>query len=260
MKKLILIMALFLLASGMARAQGRTGDEVFFKANQDFREGRYAEAARGYGELVSSGQADGHVYYNLGNAMLKMNRPGSAILDYERARLMIPRDADLAFNLSIALDKSSDAAGPPAKALSSVFFWLQSFSLPELFWLFALFHVLLFASGAFWLFRRTDWSYYLLLVCSFAWFTGVLSYGMKYYEIATDRRAVVVSPTADGLAGPEAGDTVLFRLHEGAYVTRERSEPSWVLVSLPGGKRGWMKAADVEGILDRNLRARLLPF
>ena len=77
---------------------------------------------------------------------------------------------------------------------------------------------------------------------------------------ASDRRAVVVSKTADVLAGPETGDTVLFRLPEGTYVVRERSEPSWILVSLADGKRGWMKARDAGEIVDRNLKARLLPF
>ena len=82
MKKLILIAALIscLLPFGTARAQARTGDEIFFRANQDFREGRYADAERGYGELVSSGQGNGHVYYNLGNALLKTGRLGAAIL------------------------------------------------------------------------------------------------------------------------------------------------------------------------------------
>jgi hypothetical protein len=261
-KKMILIMVLAacLLPYEPASAQGGTGDEAFFRANQDFRDGRYAEAARGYGELVAFGQAGGHVYYNLGNAMLKMNRPGLAILNYERAMILIPRDADLAFNLSMALDRRTNGVAPPGHTLSPVLFWLQSFNLAELFWAFAAFHAILFASLLLRLFRRSDWSYYLLMVCIFAWFAGALSFGLKYYQTASDHRAVVVSKTADALAGPEAGDTVLFRLHEGTFVTRERAESDRVLVSLPDGKRGWMKAHDVEGIVDRNLKAGLLLF
>jgi tetratricopeptide (TPR) repeat protein len=261
-KKLMLIIAVAacLLPCGNARTQGREGDEVFSRANQDFREGRYAEAVHGYGELVASGQANGHVYYNLGNAELKTGRPGQAILNYERAMLLIPRDKDLAFNLTVALDRKDGTDSPPGQALSSVLFWLQSFNLPELFWIFALFHVLLFSSLLLWLFRRGDLTYYILMMCLFAWFMGALSFGLKYYQTASDKRAVVVAKTAEALAGPEAGDTVLFRLHEGAYAAIERREADRVLVSLPGGKRGWMKAADVEGIVDRNLSARLLPF
>jgi tetratricopeptide (TPR) repeat protein len=257
---LIAVLAACILPLGGVRAQAVRGDEAFFRANQDFREGRYAEAARGYQGLVASGQANGHVYYNLGNAWLKMDRPGAAILNYERARLLIPRDADLAFNLSYALDRASDAPAPQGQALSSAVFWLRSFNLPELFWVFAALHVLLTASTAFWLFRRSDAAYYVLMACIFAWFAGALFFGLKYCQAASDDRAVVISKTAEALAGPEAGDTVLFRLREGTTVARERAEGQWVLVSLPGGKRGWMKGADVEGVVDGNLESRLLPF
>lgn len=241
-------------------ARGGTGGEAFFLANRDFQGGRYAEAARGYGELLSSGRASGHVYYNLGTALLRMGRPGPAILNYERAKLLIPRDGDLAFNLSYALSRTNGAAAPPGQAISSVLFWLQPLNLPELFRVFAVFQALLFASAALRLFFRRDLTCHLLMVCLFLWFTAALSYGLKYYETAADRRAIVVSKTTDALAGPENGDTVLFRLAEGMCVTKERSEPPWSLVSLPDGKRGWVKAGDVEEIVDGNLKARLLPF
>lgn len=257
---LVMVLASLLLPCAPPFARGSAGDEAFSLANRDFREGRYADAARGYGELLSSGRANGHVYYNLGNALLRMGRPGPAILNYERAKLLIPRDADLAFNLSYALSRTNGAAAPPGQAISSVLFWLQSFNLPELFRVFAVFQALLFASAALRLFRRGDLTYYLLMVCLFLWFTAALSCGLKYCETAADRRAIVVSKKADALAGPENGDTVLFRLAEGTCVTKERSEPSWSLVSLPDGKRGWVRAGDVEGIVDGNLRARLLPF
>jgi tetratricopeptide (TPR) repeat protein len=262
MKKLMLILiAVSCLAfSATAWARNGTGDEAFFKANQDYRAGRYEEAAGGYRELAASGGANGHVYYDLGNALLKEGRPGEAILNYQRAALLIPRDADLAFNRTMALDQAGVAGAPPGEAFSSVFFWLPLLSMPEAFAIFAGLHALLFGALTLRLFLRRDWSYYLLMVCFFAWFTGALTFGLKYMATATDHRAVVVAKKADALAGPEKGDTVLFRLQEGAFANIERADGAWVLVSLPDGKRGWMKAAEVKGIVDRNLEARLLPF
>ncbi|HNY63862.1 MAG TPA: tetratricopeptide repeat protein [Deltaproteobacteria bacterium] len=254
------VCALWLLSPLCAPAQGLAGDESFSRINQDFREGRYEQAARGYEDLAASGRAGGHVYYNLGNACLKMGRPGEAILNYERARLMIPRDKDLSFNLSHALDLKADSSVSPAGPLSSVFFWIRSFALPELFWAFALCNGVLFAVLLLRLFWRAEWGYYLLMATLFLWFMGGLSFGLKLYETASDSRAVVVAKTADALAGPEPGDTVLFNLTEGAYVACERSEHDWILVSLPDGRRGWVRAQDAEVIVDRNLKARLLPF
>jgi hypothetical protein len=141
-----------------------------------------------------------------------------------------------------------------------VFFWIRSFALPELFWAFALCNGVLFAVLLLRLFWRAEWGYYLLMATLFLWFMGGLSFGLKLYETASDSRAVVVAKTADALAGPEPGDTVLFNLTEGAYVACERSEHDWILVSLPDGRRGWVRAQDAEVIVDRNLKARLLPF
>ncbi len=58
-------------------------------------------------------------------------------------------------------------------------------------------------------FVKSDWSYYLVMVLMFMWGLSGLSFGLKFYEIATDSRGVVISRQADVLAGPEEGDTVL---------------------------------------------------
>ncbi len=131
MKRVLLLTVLALLLPGLvwaAQALSGAPEEVFFRANQSFREGRYVEAAQDYGLLVESGNAGGHIYYNLADAFFKMNSLGKAILNYERARLFIPRDEDLAFNLLYALDKRTDAVAPPGQPLSEALFWLGSFS------------------------------------------------------------------------------------------------------------------------------------
>ena len=67
------------------------GEEGFYRANAAYKEGRYPEAIQGYRDLIASGHAGGHLYYNLGNAYFRSGALGPAILNYERARLLIPR-------------------------------------------------------------------------------------------------------------------------------------------------------------------------
>lgn len=246
----ILIPAVLLVLPGLfTDALGDTGEEFFIQGNQAYRDGRYSEAAQAYERLVASGHASGHLFYNLGNAYFRMDRIGRAILNYERARLLIPRDADLSFNLSRAQDRRQDAVSPPEKQLEKVFFWLGSFNTAELFLAFAVANAALFLALLLRLSVRGEWTYYAVVTFLFLWLTSGLTFGLKYYGVSFDKRAVVVAPRADILAGPEKGDTVLFRLHEGTVVRSERSEAGWMLISLPDGKRGWVRGSEVEGIV-----------
>ena len=77
-----------------------------------------------------------------------------------------------------------------------------------------------------------------------AWIISGASFAKKWYDVETDTRAVIISEEADILSGPEIGDTVLFKLHEGAIVDFEREESGWYLISLPDEKRGWIKSGD----------------
>lgn len=75
---------------------------TFEEANAAFRGGDYQKAADGYEKVLRSKGHSAAVYYNLGNAYQKMEMYGSAILAYERARLIDPRDPDLRANLELA--------------------------------------------------------------------------------------------------------------------------------------------------------------
>ncbi len=71
-------------------------------ANQHFADGDFYAAAASYQKLLDDGGPDAAVYYNLGNAYQSEKKYGPAILAYERARLLTPRDPDLQANLTMA--------------------------------------------------------------------------------------------------------------------------------------------------------------
>ena len=235
-------------AAGLA-AETPPWEELFVKANQAYPAGRFQEAVDGYRQLVQSGGGNGHLYYNLGNAYLRLNDLGRAILNYERAHLLIPRDADLDFNLRFARDQVKDAVAPSQGVIDRTFFWLNSLNLAELFWVFAVLNVLFWGCLLLRLFIRSEWTYYSLILLLVFWVITGLSLGLKWYQLKTDDRAVILQPEVSVLAGPDPQDTVLFKLHAGTMVQLERSEDGWALVRLPDKKRGWVKNDALEGII-----------
>lgn len=75
---------------------------AFEHANQQFTAGDFAAAAAAYENILTSEGPRGALYYNLGNSYQRLGRHGLAILAYERARLLTPRDPDLLANLALA--------------------------------------------------------------------------------------------------------------------------------------------------------------
>lgn len=240
---------IILTANGAPAAETHNMEEMIYRANQAYGEGRYQEAISGYLKVIENGQVNGHLYYNLANAYLRENNLGRAVLFYERARLLIPRDGDLQFNLRYALDQTRDAIANSQDFLGQTFFWLDGVTLEEMFWVFALLNLLLWTLLVVRVFHRPEWTYYTFLLLLALWLISGLSYGAKWYQVSTDDRCVVLPQEVTVRAGPASEDTVLFKLHQGAVVRAERSEQGWTLIRLPDSNRGWLESEAVERVL-----------
>ena len=75
---------------------------AFDDANQQFKSGDFAGAAAAYEKILAAEGPRAAVFYNLGNSYQNLKQYGPAILAYERARLLTPRDPDLLANLALA--------------------------------------------------------------------------------------------------------------------------------------------------------------
>ena len=131
--------------------------ERFFEANQAYKNHQYQQAIDGYRHLIENGFENGQIYYNLGNAYFRLGNLGRAILSYERARFLIPRDSDLAFNLSHARNQTQDDSmalqlSPLSEALG-----LGSFNRYEAFFGFVLLNALFFSLLCIRLYKKTEW-------------------------------------------------------------------------------------------------------
>ncbi len=234
MKRALLILMLFPL---LLFAES---PESFMDANRAYAEGRYEQAAAAYEDLIEAGHASGDIYYNLAGSYFKAGELGRAILNYERARLQIPRDADLNYNLNYARQQMEDEV-----EISDS--WLSSITARELLAIFCLINLLLFTILILRRFSRAEWSWYAALIVGIVWllFGGIGAW--KGYQLEHDRRAVILAAEATVMAGPDSGDTPLFKLHAGAMVDLERQEDGWSLIKLDE-RRGWLPNDSVEAI------------
>jgi tetratricopeptide (TPR) repeat protein len=238
-----------LLAATSALAQGQT---PFAVGQAYYQRGEYETARQQYLAQLQQGPVTPALWYNLGNASLKLQQPGWALLYYERAALQIPRDHDLRANQAVAL--ASRRVPPASEAPGWLqFVWqnlLRTFTLNELS---AAAIVLYLASCALLIWRLRSWHfrrrYGWLLVTVLALFVlvGAMT-ASKWHRDWNPSRAVVV---ADGAlyAGPADTFPALRSAYQGEMAHIVRREGFWCEVVLENGSQGWILQSAVEPVV-----------
>lgn len=94
------VLLLVFVAAGMSRADETA--QAFEHGNQLYLQAKYPDAITQYEKIIANGWESGELYFNLGNAYYKSGNIQRAILNYERAAQMLPRDDDVQFNLQLA--------------------------------------------------------------------------------------------------------------------------------------------------------------
>jgi tetratricopeptide (TPR) repeat protein len=89
-----------LLLAIPARAQAVDPDLA--AANQAYQDGKYADAAKLFQQLIATRGYSAPLCFDLGNAQLKAGQLGQALLQYERARYLAPADSGINHNLQLA--------------------------------------------------------------------------------------------------------------------------------------------------------------
>ena len=249
-----LIVAVF--ASGFAAVgcAGETADrqtvELYRQGNLLYEGGKYAEASRTYERIIERGISNGHVYYNLGNAYYKQDQIGQAILAYERATRLMPRDVDLRSNLDLANERTIDqiAVDVPwfgRQALDAVTVNQATAAATTAGFLASLALVCyLLASRP----RARSAAAYALLVTSLVLLMAIGFMSIKIYDVLENRSGIVLSPAAIVRTSPDVSSEPVFTLHEGAKVQLVEHRDEWTRIRLPDGKNGWLSREDLEGI------------
>lgn len=214
----------------------------------------YASAIQIYEALLKKGEA-AEVYYNLGNSYYKADDIAKAILNYERALLLQPGNADVRANLEIARSKTIDKVIP----VPEIFFvaWTKSLinSLSVNAWakLGIVFFIFLLVSFSLFFFsKQIIWkkSGFIagIIFLFFVVLCNVFASQQKR-ELMNRNDAIILSPSVTVRSTPSESGTSLFVLHEGHKVEiKDNSMREWKEIRLEDGKVGWVPTSTIEVI------------
>ena len=231
-------------------------DNLFLKANRFYLDGNFKEAVSAYkailqkidyNSIISPGSS-GEVFYNMGNCYHRLGENGRAILNYERASRLLPRDSDLNYNLEYLKETVKDKIESNGNSIFGIFFWIKSFSGKELFTVFSAVSFFFFFLLILRLYYKTEFIFYMLIISFIIYLISGISFGIKSYQLKFDSRAVVLDTSASVLAGPDTGDTLLFKIHEGTILFFERKEQNFSLIRFQDGRRGWLLSSSIASI------------
>ncbi len=207
-------------------------------ANRAFAQGHYADAAAQYRALIDAQGYSAPVLFDLGNAYLRDGKPVDAMLAYERARLLAPRDRAIAGNLAEASAAAGVADVPRLSERLSHLLTINEWTWAACGAAWAL----ITAAGAAVLFRRRR-----------AWFVraAVASALVGAVSLAgllvsgRDQHVALVMRSAPVLVSPFDGAQSGFTLGAGSSVELGRVHDAFVLVHARDGRVGWMERSAV---------------
>lgn len=246
MKTLLLLASFIISLAGTAFCQADAA-AMFSEAKTKYDQGQYAEAARLYEALAQEGQVNAALWYNLGNAYYRSQSIGKAVLCFERARRIAPRDTDIRANLAFIRQAVKE---PDPSFLAGLINSIDSLlSLNELTVVVSATFIIFICCLILWLFRRNPW----ILLADAAAFLLVIVLGgwlaLKIDQEVVTSWAVVLSGPADVRNGPGQDNSVGFTLPEGRKVVVMGDNGDWLAVGLHNeGLKGWIEKKYIEKI------------
>ncbi len=227
--------------------------EAFFdEGNRLYQEGDFAGAIELYERILENGLESGELHYNLGNARFRLGELGPAILHYERARRIMPRDDDVRANLELARSLTVDQVTPlPGFWLFRVaHWWVDLLPRPALIAVVTLAWLTAMAAAICVIVARRDsllvWSRRAGAAAGVV--TLAFGLGLLARELGLGRpdEAVIMAEEAAVHSAPSDDDALLiFTVHEGAKVRVERRSAAWVEIVLEDGKVGWVRSGQL---------------
>lgn len=217
---------------------------TFYHANALYKDGQYTAAAAEYELLLQAGLVSGNVYFNLGNAYVKAGQRGHAILNYERARRLIPEDPDVAANLAYAQSLTGAETCGPAVWQAVLFPLAHRLATQPLLWAAStLYTLLLVALATYRLWpSRPRWLLYLATMLGLLALLTTGSLAQRLLTIEWRRQVVVIrSGETPARFEPAANGTVHFVLKEGSLVRVVDTRQDWLEIARCDGRRGWIE-------------------
>ncbi len=255
MKKSALISAIGLAVAFLTSAA--LADEIeaiYIRANELYQNEQYEAAVKEYLKIRDLGYESWELYYNIGNAYYKTGDVARAILFYERARKLNPKNEDLEFNLQLANLSVVDRI----PALPRLFFvtWVEALAnaLSLEMWggLTLSLYLLLMAGILYRILARRGRSNRSVWVLSWGvaglFLLAAAITSVRIYQEENRVEGIVLAPKVDVRAAPDETSTEMFTLHAGVKVQVQDETGEWLRIRLADGKVGWLKKDALEEI------------
>ncbi len=252
-KSMLLYLVIFLLVlpRAFARNKSDTLDSIkgiFYKANAIYSRAEYSKAISEYNKIIDKGWVSGAVFYNLGNCYFKEGKLGKAILNYDKARRIIPRDSDLESNYKYARSLIKGGSGKSVSSwlMSFVNWMFGSFTINELSVILSCIYLavilIIILSLYYGLIRRYKTTVITVLIVVF-----IIAFIETRSKISiVGREGVVIVKKADVKFEPFVRATTYLTLYEGTEVKVLSCEGKWSKVKRWDGKTGWVEKNAIE--------------
>lgn len=246
MKRLpIAYLALAWLLTLCIHAWASPPPRTFMDGTEAYRQGDWPAAIAAFDSLAQSGVNNGKLFYNLGNAYLKNDDLGHALLWYERALKYIPNDPDLRFNYDYALTLTKDERQEKSSPLLRIlFFWKYQLSPSTVRWMAILLNAALWTALSVLAIRKKRLLRPSTIPIAAVTLLFSATAAFNYLEAARIRHAVILPQQVAVRSGFSDSATQLFVLHAGTKVRVERQSETHLLIRYAEDKIGWVKRAD----------------
>jgi len=226
-------------------AMGVDFERLMHAGNQYYEQGEFDAAIREYEKILAADGTSAALHYNLGCAYFNLKKYGRAILHFEKARQLKPRDADIRHNLKFSKLFLKDRFELPDPMPLVVWFnnLRGSLSLLELRRLeLILFSLTIMGFMAYRLVMNQYIARRILMLVMVTGSLSLLSAGWLWNRALTDenRQAVLLAKEAQVVSAPLNGSSTLFVIHEGTTGEILNATDDWYEIRLPDGKTGWI--------------------
>lgn len=234
--------------------QSKVEQLVFDQANQLYLNGEYSSAREEYQKIINSGFESPELYYNLGNTFYKLGQVPPAILYYEKALLLNPKDEDVLFNLDLANRLVVDKINPVNEFFLKK--WIRAFAgimKPDIWGLISLLSFGLLLASSLFVYATRGNRYRNLFLSGGALMMLVLVVSLALGSIqhkltVHPDSAIVFASSLTAKSSPDAGGTDLFVIHEGVKVKITDRVGTWIRIRLADGNEAWIPEDSVEKI------------
>ncbi|VAX37262.1 BatE [hydrothermal vent metagenome] len=229
-------------------AFAQTPETLFSTASESYRKAQYIEAIEGYEAVLRNNRESGNLYYNLANSYFKDKQLGKAILNYERALRLLPRDSDVKFNYQYALKEAQVISGDKVDFIQkAVNGHIQFYTREEMV---LVMMVLCVGLGLFFLMALyLQWPVHMRGgFCGILGFVLIIYLVGFYLKVQSEKNIAIMVLSTDAKFEPRTNATMHFSLPAGSKVRNIKTKNGWVKIQRRDGKLGWVLAESIERI------------